>query len=238
MTYGDSQNQSNFTDATGRMTQIACTLSALRGPRCGSQNGTDESPKLLKSLDAAINSRAGPSITFLLLSSYAAILFNAVATVASLFLIDRLGDIDLNEARKGGERNIAGYIGRPESSLQLLCQFGAHSNLAFLFFQCDAIEDTGKAFKAAADAVVRCDPAIEFVAEDKVSTAFTTAKESMKVCLQEYKGGILLPRRSVGGAKEVHTYRHEGQRAPESGMSLAQVDQQHYLNATLTLLRN
>ncbi|KAJ6567960.1 hypothetical protein DFH09DRAFT_1155524 [Mycena vulgaris] len=55
---------------------------------------------------------ARPVMILLLVASYAAILFNVIATLGSLFLIDRIGDIDLNEARKGGDRITDGFIDR------------------------------------------------------------------------------------------------------------------------------
>jgi hypothetical protein len=76
-------------------------------------------------------------MTVLTFASYAAILFNAIATIASLFLIDLIGDIDLNEARKGGNRTTAGSV-PPGSSLQLLRQFGGRPNLTFIFVQCES----------------------------------------------------------------------------------------------------
>ncbi|KAJ6526189.1 hypothetical protein DFH09DRAFT_1188086, partial [Mycena vulgaris] len=78
---------------------------------------------------------ARPVMTLLLVASYAAILFNVIATLGSLFLIDRIGDIDLNEAQKGGDRITDGFIDRPRSSLQLLLHFGGHPNLKYIFIQ-------------------------------------------------------------------------------------------------------
>ncbi|KAJ7051302.1 hypothetical protein C8F01DRAFT_1091510 [Mycena amicta] len=77
----------------------------------------------------------GRANTLMIFSSYAAMLLNSITTLASLFFIDRLGDIELNEARKGGERPMAGWIGRPVSSLSLLRQFGASKRLRFIFYQ-------------------------------------------------------------------------------------------------------
>ncbi|KAJ6511839.1 hypothetical protein DFH09DRAFT_1197651 [Mycena vulgaris] len=82
-----------------------------------------------------MHSTAGPAMSLLLFTSYAALLFNGIATVGSLFLIDRVGDIDLNEARKGGTPITDGYIDPPRSSLQLLREFGGHRNLKYIFIQ-------------------------------------------------------------------------------------------------------
>lgn len=68
-------------------------------------------------------------------ASYAAILFNAIATIASLLFVDRLGGIDFNGSRKN---NIPkGKMGRNDSSLDLLRRFGAGANLKLLFIQCE-----------------------------------------------------------------------------------------------------
>ncbi|KAJ7051300.1 hypothetical protein C8F01DRAFT_1376869 [Mycena amicta] len=85
--------------------------------------------------DPALAHTHGDAMTLLIFSSYAAILFNCIATLASLFFIHRLGAIELNEARKGGERSSAGWIGRPISSLSLLRQFGASKGFRLMFFE-------------------------------------------------------------------------------------------------------
>ncbi|KAJ7504975.1 hypothetical protein B0H11DRAFT_2273184 [Mycena galericulata] len=85
--------------------------------------------------DDAVDKKTGKAMMFLVFSSYAAMLFNAISTVASLFLIDLLGDIDLNESRKGRDRDTDGIVGRKESSLQLLRRFGARRNLKYIFMQ-------------------------------------------------------------------------------------------------------
>ncbi|KAF7289764.1 hypothetical protein MIND_01350100 [Mycena indigotica] len=85
--------------------------------------------------DPAMAGSQGPENTFLVFSSYAAMLFNSITTLASLFFIDSLGDIELNDAQKGGERATEGWISRPASSLSLLRQFGATRRIRFIFYQ-------------------------------------------------------------------------------------------------------
>nr|GAT53166.1 predicted protein [Mycena chlorophos] len=68
-------------------------------------------------------------------SSYAAILFNILAMLSSIFFLDRLGSVEFNEACRGGERSTEGWISRPSSSLTLLVQFGASNRLRLIFYQ-------------------------------------------------------------------------------------------------------
>ncbi|KAJ7702746.1 hypothetical protein B0H17DRAFT_1237223 [Mycena rosella] len=77
---------------------------------------------------------ATPAMTLISFASYAAILFNGIATIASLFLVDRLGDIDLNEARKDLDRATEGRV-EPGSSLKLLLDYGARPNLTYIIIQ-------------------------------------------------------------------------------------------------------
>jgi hypothetical protein len=70
---------------------------------------------------------------FLLLSSYFAMIFNALATMASLVLIDRLGDMELTET--GSEENIAQP--RNIGSLELLLNYGMGNPFRYVFRQCE-----------------------------------------------------------------------------------------------------
>ncbi|KAJ6474295.1 hypothetical protein C8R45DRAFT_1217383 [Mycena sanguinolenta] len=84
--------------------------------------------------DDALKSTHGVGMTALLSMSFSAMLFNAIATMASLLLTDRLGDIDFDEAQRINI-TIEGRIGRLDSSLNLLSQFGAHKNFKWIFIQ-------------------------------------------------------------------------------------------------------
>ncbi|KAJ7114548.1 hypothetical protein C8R43DRAFT_1138366 [Mycena crocata] len=94
------------------------------------------SSQLLGSVPSDMKLKTGPAITLLrVFSSYTAMLFNLIATVAALFLIDRLGDIDLNQARTGEDNPCGGFVARSDSSLKLLRRFGARRHLKWIFFQ-------------------------------------------------------------------------------------------------------
>ncbi|KAJ7193729.1 hypothetical protein GGX14DRAFT_14473 [Mycena pura] len=86
-------------------------------------------------MDSAFQGQHGHVMTLLVFSSYGAMLFNAITTLASLVFVDRLGNIELNEARKSKEHTTRGYVDRPASSLKLLIQFGARKHLRWIFFQ-------------------------------------------------------------------------------------------------------
>ncbi|KAF8166126.1 hypothetical protein K438DRAFT_1775309 [Mycena galopus ATCC 62051] len=70
------------------------------------------------------------AITLFLVASYGAMLFNSIATVASLLFMDRLGDIEFNEARNPQRRTTEGFVERPSSSLRLLAQYGARKHVS------------------------------------------------------------------------------------------------------------
>lgn len=67
-------------------------------------------------------------VTFLLCVSYAGILFNALATITALCLIDGLGH---NESTAAHKDEVA------RSTLHLLCQLRGQRTLKFVFLQCE-----------------------------------------------------------------------------------------------------
>jgi hypothetical protein len=78
----------------------------------------------------------GPTMRFLLVTSYAAVGFNAIATIASLVLSDHLGDIELNGAREADSTAQTGaYV--DVGSLGLLLQFGARKSFRHVYWQCE-----------------------------------------------------------------------------------------------------
>jgi hypothetical protein len=75
-------------------------------------------------------------LTFLHVVSYAAIFFNGIATAASGFLIDRLCDIEFNQARKKRPERVKPFYKSSKSTLKLLLHYGASPNLRWIFYQC------------------------------------------------------------------------------------------------------
>ncbi|KAJ7120663.1 hypothetical protein C8R43DRAFT_1136605 [Mycena crocata] len=84
--------------------------------------------------DNDVKNKSGPSIALLFFASYAAILFNMITTIGSLFLIDLLADITMNAARKNPPPPREGRV-ESDSSLQLLRNFDGRPRLTYVFFQ-------------------------------------------------------------------------------------------------------
>ncbi|KAJ7595281.1 hypothetical protein C8J56DRAFT_1115030 [Mycena floridula] len=87
---------------------------------------------VIKSDDTLANIK-GARIGLLIFSSYSAIISNVMATIACLFLLDRLGDIDLNQARKG--ENIRQGETEPVGSLKLLLDYGGDRAIGWILCQ-------------------------------------------------------------------------------------------------------
>ncbi|KAJ7167036.1 hypothetical protein C8R46DRAFT_1095831 [Mycena filopes] len=87
--------------------------------------------------DSAFDNKTGPAMNLLLFASYATVLFNLTSTVASLFFIDRLGDLDFNHASDGLDHPPEDYVPktRTSSSLELLRRFGGRRSLTLIFWQ-------------------------------------------------------------------------------------------------------
>jgi hypothetical protein len=75
-------------------------------------------------------------MSFLLVSSYAAMIFNALATMASIVLIDRLGDIEFNGAAMIKTTAQTGFY-RNVRNLDLLLNYGAGKTFKYIFWQCE-----------------------------------------------------------------------------------------------------
>ncbi|KAJ7574822.1 hypothetical protein C8J56DRAFT_977616 [Mycena floridula] len=89
---------------------------------------------VIKSDDTLANIK-GARINLLIFSSYAAIISNVMATIACLFLMDRLGDIDLNQAHKGQNTIREGQT-EPVGSLKLLLDYGGDRAIGRIMYQC------------------------------------------------------------------------------------------------------
>ncbi|KAJ7034886.1 hypothetical protein C8F04DRAFT_1234048 [Mycena alexandri] len=76
----------------------------------------------------------GHTRSFLILSSYAAMIFNALATMASIVLIDRLGDIELHGATMEPTTPQTGVY-RNVRNLELLLEYGARASFKYIFCQ-------------------------------------------------------------------------------------------------------
>jgi hypothetical protein len=73
---------------------------------------------------------------FLFFSSYAAMIFNAIATMISLVLSDRLGDIEVDGAATAEKTEQTGVY-HTVRSLDLLEQFGARKSFKYIYWQCE-----------------------------------------------------------------------------------------------------
>ncbi|KAF8181888.1 hypothetical protein K438DRAFT_1975836 [Mycena galopus ATCC 62051] len=79
-------------------------------------------------------SNTGHTMTFLLLSSYAAMILNALATMASIVLVDHLGDIELSGA--GIDKTTAQTgVYYNVHSLELLLDYGAGTSFKHIYWQ-------------------------------------------------------------------------------------------------------
>ncbi|KAF7324205.1 hypothetical protein MKEN_00643700 [Mycena kentingensis (nom. inval.)] len=85
-------------------------------------------------MDPGMDNKTGAFVDALDLASFAAILVNSLTTLASLFFIDRLGDIDWRQALAGRLDN-NGEIPPGRSSLDLLVDFGATRHIKLIFYQ-------------------------------------------------------------------------------------------------------
>ncbi|KAJ7760006.1 hypothetical protein B0H16DRAFT_1688901 [Mycena metata] len=85
--------------------------------------------------DDALKGRDGKAVTLLTIASYGAILFNSITTLASLVLMDCLGDIEFNEARNPQRRATEGRVARTSGVLQLLTTYGARKHFIWIFCQ-------------------------------------------------------------------------------------------------------
>ncbi|KAJ6505384.1 hypothetical protein C8R45DRAFT_972517 [Mycena sanguinolenta] len=86
-------------------------------------------------MDGTMQGTSSAATTLLAVASYAAILFNSITTLASLLFIDRLGDIELNDAGNPNRHVRTGFVERPLSSLRLLTEYGARKHVRWIFYQ-------------------------------------------------------------------------------------------------------
>ncbi|KAJ7234011.1 hypothetical protein B0H12DRAFT_1143185 [Mycena haematopus] len=86
-------------------------------------------------LDSTLQGTSSPATALLAVASYGAILFNSITTLASLLFIDRLGDIELNDAGNPSRHVRTGLVERPGSSLRLLTEYGARKHVRWIFYQ-------------------------------------------------------------------------------------------------------
>ncbi|KAJ7837942.1 hypothetical protein B0H13DRAFT_2367877 [Mycena leptocephala] len=113
----------------------AAVVTALFAGTATQLLGSITSAEFTPSSASTCSLRTGSAMSLLLVSSYAAMMFNALATIASFALIDHLGDIEFNgagmsrTARQGFYRNIR--------NLDLLLDYGARKSFKYVFWQCE-----------------------------------------------------------------------------------------------------
>ncbi|KAJ7832851.1 hypothetical protein B0H14DRAFT_3871824 [Mycena olivaceomarginata] len=85
--------------------------------------------------DDALKGRHGRGMTLLIAASYGAILFNSIAALASLLVIDRLRGVEFYEAGNKARRTGEGNVPKGFSSWDLLADYGARRHVKWMLIQ-------------------------------------------------------------------------------------------------------
>ncbi|KAJ7349965.1 hypothetical protein DFH08DRAFT_863371 [Mycena albidolilacea] len=93
--------------------------------------------------DDALKGRHGRGMTLLIAASYGAILFNSIAALASLLVIDRLRGIEFYEAGNKARRTGEGNVPKGFSSWDLLADYGARRHVRWMLIQWAIYSVTG-----------------------------------------------------------------------------------------------
>lgn len=86
--------------------------------------------------DDALKGRHGHGMALLIAASYGAMLFNSIAALASLLVIDRLRGVEFYEAGNKARRTGEGNVPKGFSSWDLLADYGARRHVRWMLIQC------------------------------------------------------------------------------------------------------